>query len=45
MVKANVSENRIVLVGKAWEIKSLLRKYAKQHKYVKDWIDSCTLIE
>lgn len=45
MVRLNIGENRIILAGKAWEIQALLKKYAKQHKLVKDWLDSCTMIE
>ncbi|RST73728.1 Z-ring formation inhibitor MciZ [Siminovitchia acidinfaciens] len=44
-MRVNISENRFVLTGKAWEIQALLKKYAKQHKLVKDWLDSCTMIE
>lgn len=44
-MRVNVSEKRVVLIGKAWEIQALLKMYAKQHKSVKDWLDSCTMIE
>ncbi|MFS0643914.1 Z-ring formation inhibitor MciZ [Siminovitchia sp. 179-K 8D1 HS] len=40
-----IGEKRIVLTGKAWEIQALLKKYSKEHKLLKDWLDSCTLIE
>ncbi|HBZ08617.1 MAG TPA: hypothetical protein DEO65_01875 [Bacillus bacterium] len=45
MMRVTISENRIILVGKAWEIQALLRKYSKQHRLLKNWLDSCTLIE
>ncbi|GIN19899.1 Z-ring formation inhibitor MciZ [Siminovitchia fordii] len=44
-MRVTISENRIILVGKAWEIQALLRKYSKQHRLLKNWLDSCTLIE
>ncbi|MBM7713701.1 Z-ring formation inhibitor MciZ [Siminovitchia sp. FSL H7-0308] len=40
-----IGEKRIVLSGKAWEIQALLKKYARKHQFLKDWLDSCTLIE
>jgi hypothetical protein len=39
-VKAMMGKKRIVLAGRAREIKALLQACAKQHKLVKDWIDS-----
>lgn len=45
MMRVNIGEDRIILSGKAWEIQALLRKYAKQHKLVNDWLKSCTIIE
>ncbi|WP_313428281.1 Z-ring formation inhibitor MciZ [Siminovitchia terrae] len=44
-MRVNISEDRIILTGKTWEIQGLLRKYAKQHKLVKDWIESCAMVE
>jgi hypothetical protein len=33
-----VRPNSIVLVGKAWEIRSKLKEYAKKHGTVQEWI-------
>ncbi|MGM0834844.1 MAG: Z-ring formation inhibitor MciZ [Bacillota bacterium] len=33
-----VRPNSIVLVGKAWEIRSKLREYAKKYGTVQEWI-------
>ncbi|MCD7033278.1 Z-ring formation inhibitor MciZ [Metabacillus sp. GX 13764] len=32
-------ENRIVLVGKAWEIRAKLKEYARQYALLQDWIN------
>lgn len=33
-----VRPNSIVLVGKAWEIRSKIKEYAKKHGTVQEWI-------
>ncbi|MCA1321689.1 Z-ring formation inhibitor MciZ [Bacillus tianshenii] len=33
-----VRPNSIILVGKAWEIRSKLKEYAKKHDTVVEWI-------
>ncbi|MBD1378718.1 Z-ring formation inhibitor MciZ [Metabacillus arenae] len=32
-------EKRVVMVGKAWEIRYMLKKYSRQFKTVKEWIE------
>jgi hypothetical protein len=39
-MKIYVHDQGITLAGKAWEIKQKLKEYEKQHKLVKDWINS-----
>lgn len=37
-MKVYVQEQQVTLVGKAWQIKYLLKKYMKQYKTVQEWI-------
>lgn len=30
--------NRIVMSGKAWEIRAKLKEYGRKYHYVKDWL-------
>lgn len=40
-MKVVVMPNRIILVGKAWEIRAKLIEYRKSYVTVKEWIESC----
>ncbi|MFD1707077.1 Z-ring formation inhibitor MciZ [Siminovitchia sediminis] len=35
-----VGKNCIVLTGKSWEVRALLKKYAKEHRTVQEWINT-----
>ena len=39
-MKAYINEKGVVLTGKAWEIRYMLKKYQKEHIYVKDWLEA-----
>lgn len=39
-MKANVMKNRIILSGKAWEIREKLKEYSRDYVYVTDWIEA-----
>ena len=39
-MKIYVQEQKVTLVGKAWQIKYMLKKYMKNYKTVQEWIDS-----
>lgn len=39
-MKIYVYDKKIVLAGKAWEVKEQLKAYGKHFIYVKDWIHS-----
>lgn len=30
---------RVILAGKVWEVRHLLKKYAERFEYVEEWID------
>jgi hypothetical protein len=33
-----VGKDRIILVGKAWEVRAKLKEYSRKHETVKEWI-------
>ncbi|TMU86681.1 Z-ring formation inhibitor MciZ [Bacillus sp. BHET2] len=39
-MKVITEQNRIILVGKAWEIKAKLKEYNQSFVTVKEWIES-----
>lgn len=39
-MKVYIQESQVVLVGKAWQVKYLLKKYMKKYTTVQEWIDS-----
>lgn len=39
-MKVYVLNNRLVMHGKAWEIKQKLKEYSKEYILVKDWIET-----
>ncbi|MCB5239887.1 MULTISPECIES: Z-ring formation inhibitor MciZ [Niallia] len=39
-MKVYIREKGIVLTGKAWEIRYILKKYQTEFTYVKDWINA-----
>jgi Mother cell inhibitor of FtsZ len=39
-MKIYLQPKGITLVGKAWQIKYMLKNYMRQHELVKDWIDA-----
>ncbi|MED1204950.1 Z-ring formation inhibitor MciZ [Heyndrickxia acidicola] len=39
-MKVYVYDKKIVLAGKAWEVREQLKAYGKHFTYVKDWINS-----
>ncbi|MCF6137663.1 Z-ring formation inhibitor MciZ [Pseudalkalibacillus berkeleyi] len=38
-MKVYVQPKSVTLVGKAWEVKYMLKKYMKEYSTVQDWID------
>ncbi|WLD91906.1 Z-ring formation inhibitor MciZ [Alkalihalobacillus sp. AL-G] len=38
-MKIYLQPNSVTLVGKAWQIKYMLRKYMNEYRTVQDWID------
>ncbi|WP_456274154.1 Z-ring formation inhibitor MciZ [Bacillus sp. AK031] len=36
-MKVIVHPKRIIISGKAWEVKEKLKEYSKQYKYVEEW--------
>ena len=38
-MKIYIGDNRITLAGKAWEIRSKLKEYARLYPYIQDWIE------
>jgi len=41
-VKIYLQPKGITLVGKAWQIKYMLRNYMRQHELVQDWINAAS---
>ncbi|MEI2665122.1 Z-ring formation inhibitor MciZ [Rossellomorea sp. LJF3] len=39
-MKVITEKDRIILVGKAWEIKAKLKEYNQTYVTVKEWIDA-----
>ncbi|MDN4074644.1 MULTISPECIES: Z-ring formation inhibitor MciZ [Fictibacillus] len=39
-MKVYIQQNGVTMVGKAWQIKYMLKQYMKQHSTVKEWITS-----
>ncbi|MBM7584429.1 hypothetical protein JOC86_000966 [Bacillus pakistanensis] len=37
-MKIILHEKRIILVGKAWEIREKLKQYGQQYEHVAEWI-------
>jgi glutaredoxin-related protein len=37
-MKAYIAKDRIMLVGKAWEVRQKLKEYSKQYATVQAWI-------
>ncbi|MDC2863582.1 MULTISPECIES: Z-ring formation inhibitor MciZ [Bacillus] len=37
-MKVYILPNRVTLVGKAWEIRHMLKQYEQRYKTVHDWI-------
>ena len=44
-MKVWVSDNQIILSGKAWEVKAKLKEYGNHYLYVKDWIQAVRQIK
>lgn len=40
-MKINVGKNKLLLSGKAWEIKLKLKEYSHKYQFVHQWIDDC----
>ncbi|MEH7388224.1 Z-ring formation inhibitor MciZ [Bacillus sp. JJ1521] len=38
-MKIVIGENRIALVGKAWEIRAKLKEYSRSYQTVQEWIN------
>jgi hypothetical protein len=34
-----VEKNRVILAGKAWEVRAKLKEYSKRYETVKEWTD------
>ncbi len=41
-MKVYVQDQKVTLVGKAWQVKYMLKKYMKKYTTVQEWIDSQT---
>ncbi|MCP8966966.1 Z-ring formation inhibitor MciZ [Ectobacillus ponti] len=41
-MKIYVFPNRIVMAGKAWEIRNKLREYSKAYKTVAEWMEAAS---
>ena len=39
-MQIHIEENKIVLVGKAWEIREKLKEYSQKYHSVHQWIDA-----
>lgn len=39
-MKVYLKENGFTLVGKAWQIKYLLKKYGSKYETVQNWVDT-----
>jgi len=39
-LKVYIQEKGIILSGKAWKIRYILKKYQTEFTYVKDWINA-----
>ncbi len=44
-MKIWVTDNQIILSGKAWEVTAKLKQYGNQYVYVKDWIQTIRQIK
>ncbi|MDR4888806.1 Z-ring formation inhibitor MciZ [Bacillus sp. HNG] len=38
-MKIVIGENRVALVGKAWEIRAKLKEYSRSYQTVQEWIN------
>ncbi|WP_453995252.1 Z-ring formation inhibitor MciZ [Bacillus nitroreducens] len=38
-MKIVIGENRVVMVGKAWEIRTILKDYSRSFETVQEWIN------
>jgi hypothetical protein len=38
-MKVYLQPNGVTLVGKAWQVKYMLKKYMKEYRTVQEWID------
>ncbi|MEK5441964.1 Z-ring formation inhibitor MciZ [Fredinandcohnia sp. FSL W7-1320] len=38
-MKIVIGENRVALVGKAWEIRAKLKEYSRSYRTVQEWIN------
>ncbi|WP_010284415.1 Z-ring formation inhibitor MciZ [Bacillus timonensis] len=38
-MKIVIGENRVTLVGKAWEIRTKLKEYRRSYQTVQEWIN------
>ncbi|WP_400242131.1 Z-ring formation inhibitor MciZ [Niallia sp. JL1B1071] len=39
-MKIYIQEKGVILTGKAWEIRYMLKKYQKEYTYVRDWVNA-----
>ena len=39
-MKVFLKRNGVTLVGKAWQIKYLLKKYAQKYETLQDWVNA-----
>lgn len=40
-MKVYVGRNKLLLVGKCWEVKQKLKQYSARYEYIQQWIDDC----
>ncbi|MBD3109590.1 Z-ring formation inhibitor MciZ [Bacillus sp. AGMB 02131] len=40
-MKIYVGKNKLLFVGKSWEVRQKLKEYNARYKYVQQWINDC----
>ncbi len=40
-MKVYVGKDKLLLVGKCWEVKQKLKEYTAHYEYIQQWINDC----
>ena len=40
-MKVYTGKNKLLLVGKCWEVKQILKQYNSRYEYINQWINDC----